>query len=226
MAVVEPHPQPALSDAKLRLSAGGDVERQIMRKEPKEELYYFIRTLWVRAAVLGANSGLVSSASLMIGLGAVRQESHANIISCFAAVIGWIVACVSDYLQFDIEMAQIWREKQKEGARESTNIEESKKLSLPNLINLIIKATIAYVIVVSIGILLPLLPALFIRKYKVMLGVVAAGVSSFALLVVGVVRAVLWRAAVWRSCVRVLLGGWLAMVMTFGLAKLISSIGF
>jgi len=54
------------------------------------------------------------------------------------------------------------------------------------------------------------------------MGVVAAAVS-LALLVFGGVGAVLGKTPVTRSCLRVLVGGWMAMAITFGLTKLIGS---
>ena len=48
---------------------------------------------------------------------------------------------------------------------------------------------------------------------------------SLALVVFGWLGAVLGKAPTFRSIVRVLLGGWLAMAITFGLTKLIGSSG-
>ncbi|KAJ1395892.1 Ccc1 family [Sesbania bispinosa] len=64
----------------------------------------------------------------------------------------------------------------------------------------------------------------FTRNHKIRMGVVAA-VASLALLVFGGVGAVLGKTPVRRSCVRVLIGGWMAMAITFGLTKLIGSSG-
>jgi len=54
------------------------------------------------------------------------------------------------------------------------------------------------------------------------MGVVAAAVSM-ALMVFGGVGAVLGRTPLMRCCVRVLIGGWMAMAITFGLTKFIAS---
>ncbi|XP_043721892.1 vacuolar iron transporter homolog 4-like isoform X2 [Telopea speciosissima] len=195
-----------------------------MSEEPKEEFDYTQRAQWLRAAVLGANDGLVSTASLMMGVGAVRQDSKAMIISGFAGLVAGACSMaigefVSVYSQLDIEMAQIKRENQREGERESIN-EESEKESLPNPLQAATASALAF----SIGAMMPLLAASFIKEYKVRLGVVA-GVSTLALLVFGGVGAVLGKGPVGKSCVRVLLGGWLAMAITFGLTKLIGSSG-
>ncbi|KAJ4965996.1 hypothetical protein NE237_017845 [Protea cynaroides] len=206
--------------AKLAISNTNDVEIQ-MREEPKEEMDYSKRAQWLRAAVLGANDGLVSTASLMMGVGAVRQDIKAMIISGFAGLVAGACSMaigefVSVYSQLDMEMAKIKREMQRASGEES--VKENENLPNP------IQAAMASALAFSIGAMMPLLSASFIKEHKVRLGVVA-GVSTFVLLVFGVVGAVLGRAPVGRSCVRVLVGGWLAMAITFGLTKLIGSTG-
>nr|GEZ92793.1 vacuolar iron transporter homolog 4-like [Tanacetum cinerariifolium] len=47
----------------------------------EEDFDYSQRGQWLRAAVLGANDGLVSVASLMMGIGAVKQDSKAMILT-------------------------------------------------------------------------------------------------------------------------------------------------
>ncbi|XP_042490309.1 vacuolar iron transporter homolog 4-like [Macadamia integrifolia] len=219
MALAQPA---APSEAKVLTISINDVERQ-MREEPKEEFDYSQRSQWLRAAVLGANDGLVSTASLMMGVGAVRQDIKAMIITGFAGLVAGACSMaigefVSVYSQLDIEMAKVKRERQSVGARESMSTEENENLPNP------IQAATASALAFSIGAMMPLLSASFVRDHKVRLGMVA-GVSSFALLMFGGVGAVLGRAPVGRSCVRVLIGGWLAMAITFGLTKLIGSSG-
>ncbi|KAI8003629.1 hypothetical protein LOK49_LG08G01376 [Camellia lanceoleosa] len=72
--------------------------------------------------------------------------------------------------------------------------------------------------------IVPLLGASFIRNYKVRVGVVV-GVVSVALVVFAWLGAALGKAPLARSIVRVLIGGWLAMAITFGLTKLVGSSG-
>ena len=45
------------------------------------------RSPWLRAFLLGANDGLVSTASLMIGVGAVQQEQSSMIVSGLAGLV-------------------------------------------------------------------------------------------------------------------------------------------
>ncbi|CAI9294344.1 unnamed protein product [Lactuca saligna] len=53
----------------------------------EEDIDYSQRGQWLRAAVLGANDGLVSVASLMIGVGAVKKDVKAMILSGFAGLV-------------------------------------------------------------------------------------------------------------------------------------------
>ncbi|XP_043697912.1 vacuolar iron transporter homolog 4-like [Telopea speciosissima] len=226
------HAQPAtLSEAKVLAISINHVHERQMREEPKEDFDFSQRAQWLRAAILGANDGLVSTASLMMGVGAVRQDVRAMIITGFAGLVAGACSMaigefVSVYSQLDIEMAQVKRERQRVSAGDhsiSTNEVESGKENEENLPNPI-QAAIASALAFSIGAMMPLLSASFIREHKVRLGMVA-GVSSFALVVFGGLGAVLGKAPVGKSCVRVLVGGWLAMAITFGLTKLIGSSG-
>ena len=98
--------------------------------------------------------------------------------------------------------------------------EEEEKESLPNPLQAAAASALAF----SVGALVPLLAASFIKEYKVRLGVVV-GAVTLALMVFGWLGSVLGKAPVLRSSFRVLVGGWLAMAITFGLTKLIGSSG-
>ncbi|XP_010243894.1 PREDICTED: vacuolar iron transporter homolog 4-like [Nelumbo nucifera] len=123
---------------------------------------------------------------------------------------------VSVYSQLDIEVAQMKRENRSRDGSESN--EENKKEKLPNPFLAAAASTLTF----AIGAMVPLLAASFIKEYRVRLGVVVA-VSSLALLVFGGLGAAIGKAPVGRACFRVLIGGWLAMAITFGLTKLIGS---
>ncbi|KAK1296601.1 hypothetical protein QJS10_CPB15g00832 [Acorus calamus] len=123
---------------------------------------YSARSQWLRAAVLGANDGLVSVASLMIGV----------------------------------------------GARENDFEEKEKKLPSPA------QAAGASALAFALGALLPLLAGGFIKPWGARLGTVC-GVSSLGLAGFGAVGAVLGGANVAKSATRVLVGGWVAMLVTY-----------
>ena len=120
------------------------------------------------------------------------------------------------YTQYDIEKTQLKREREANNNR-GVN-EETQREKLPNPFQAALASALAF----SVGALVPMLAAVFIRSHKVRMGVVAAAVS-LALLVFGGAGAVLGKTPVTRSCIRVLVGGWMAMAITFGLTKLIGS---
>ncbi|KAJ8771748.1 hypothetical protein K2173_026925 [Erythroxylum novogranatense] len=192
-----------------------------------KESDYSKRAQWLRAAVLGANDGLVSTASLMIGVGSVKQDIKSMILTGFAGLVAGACSMaigefVSVYSQLDIELAKIKRDKQRndhQNREEGENNGDGEKESLPNPLQAAAASALAF----SVGAMMPLLVALFIKDYKVRLGVVVAAVT-LALFVFGWLGAVLGKAPPVRSALRVLIGGWVAMAITFGLTKSIGSI--
>ncbi|PKA53486.1 Vacuolar iron transporter like 4 [Apostasia shenzhenica] len=171
---------------------------------------YSARAQWLRAAVLGANDGLVSVASIMIGVGAVNQNSHAMLISGLAGLIAGASSMavgefVSVYTQYDIELAQMKRE----------NITpEKRNLPSPS------KAAAASGIAFTMGAVLPLLAGAFIDSWVARVAVVSS-VSSVGLVVFGAIGAFLGGAAgITKSAARVLVGGWTAMLLSYGVLRL------
>ncbi|RYR64411.1 hypothetical protein Ahy_A03g010517 isoform A [Arachis hypogaea] len=157
---------------------------------------YTQRAQWLRAAVLGANDGLVSVASLMMGVGAVKHDITAMVLAGFAGLVAG--ACSMAIGEF-------------------VSVYTQEKLPNP------FQAAAASAVAFSVGGVVPMLAALFIRNHKVRMGVVAVAVS-LALLVFGIFGAILGRTPVTRSCLRVLIGGWMAMAITFGFTKLLGSV--
>ncbi|XP_061354923.1 vacuolar iron transporter homolog 4-like [Gastrolobium bilobum] len=194
--------------------------------EERSNFDYSQRAQWLRAAVLGANDGLVSVASLMMGVGAVKEDITAMVLAGFAGLVAGACSMaigefVSVYTQYDIEMAQIKRDRVANINNSNNNDdEEAQREKLPNPFQAALASALAF----SVGAVVPLLAAVFIRSHKIRLGVVAAAVS-LALLVFGGVGAVLGKTPVRWSCLRVLIGGWMAMAITFGLTKLIGTTG-
>lgn len=224
--------QTPLQDAKHTLPSP-DLEGQTLEIDNNNDLFdYAKRSQWLRAAVLGANDGLVSTASLMMGVGAVKQDVKAMILTGFAGLVAGACSMaigefVSVYSQLDIEVAQIKREKMRAGGgggggerKEEGKGEEEEEEGLPNPVQAAAASALAF----SLGAMVPLLAASFIREYKVRVGAVVAAVTV-ALVVFGWLGAALGRSPVVRSSIRVLVGGWLAMALTFGLTKLIGSSG-
>ncbi|XP_062177603.1 vacuolar iron transporter homolog 1-like [Alnus glutinosa] len=201
-----------------------DVEGQVQEVEEEIKVFdYAKRAQWLRAAVLGANDGLLSTTSLMMGVGAIKKDVKTMILTGIAGLVAGacsmaIGELVSVYSQYDIEMAQMKRE----GRTESMGAEEleAEKEKLPNPWQAAGASALAF----SVGALVPLLGAAFVKDYVVRVGVVI-GVVSFALLGFGWLGAVLGQAPAVKASLRVLVGGWLAMGVTFGLTKLVGSTG-
>ncbi|KAL2894208.1 Vacuolar iron transporter-like protein 4 [Bienertia sinuspersici] len=182
-------------DPKQTVSRNGDEESQ------NESFDYTTRAQWLRAAVLGANDGLVSTASLMVGVGAVKKDVKEMILTGFAGLVAG--ACSMAIGEFVMDQ----------------NEKDEEKLPNP------LQAAIASALAFSVGAMVPLLAASFVRDYKVRVGVVVAAVTM-ALAFFGWFGAFLGGAPVFRASFRVLVGGWFAMAITFGLTKWMASIGF
>ncbi|XP_022158540.1 vacuolar iron transporter homolog 2-like [Momordica charantia] len=187
---------------------------EIIESQPFD---YSKRAQWLRAAVLGANDGLVSTASLMMGVGAVKPDVKAMILTGFAGLVAGACSMaigefVSVYSQLDIERAHI--------KRNQHQLKQEEPHNLPNPLQAAAASALAF----SMGAMVPLLAAAFIKEYRVRLGAVVAAVTV-ALVGFGWLGATLGNAPAVRSSARVLIGGWVAMAVTFGLTKLIGSSG-
>ncbi|OEL13761.1 Vacuolar iron transporter-like protein 2 [Dichanthelium oligosanthes] len=176
---------------------------------------YMARAQWLRAAVLGANDGLVSVASLMIGVGAVNVTRKAMLVSGMAGLVAGACSMaigefVSVYAQYDIEVSQLKRDgADGEGARDG--------LPSPT------QAALASALAFAFGALLPLLSGVFVPSWWGRLVAVCAA-SSIGLAGFGAAGAYLGGSSMWKSGLRVLLGGWFAMVVTFGVLRLFGAV--
>ncbi|KAK3000850.1 hypothetical protein RJ639_022384 [Escallonia herrerae] len=88
---------------KHKLSVVDEKEQAMMRMQ---------RAQWLRAAILGANDGLISTTSLMLGVGAAKEDQWSMILSGLAgALAGACSMAVDEYVsvstQRDIESAVI-----------------------------------------------------------------------------------------------------------------------
>lgn len=105
-----------------------------------EELHYLDRAGWLRAAVLGANDGIVSVSSLIVGVAAADPSRAAILIAGAAGLAaGAMSMAAGEYVsvssQSDVERADIARERQAlidtpdAEERELASIYESRGLS-------------------------------------------------------------------------------------------------
>ncbi|XP_017226185.1 vacuolar iron transporter homolog 4 [Daucus carota subsp. sativus] len=164
----------------------------------------------------------------MMGVGAVLKHGiSVMILTGFAGLVAGACSMaigefVSVYSQLDFEVAQTKRDNVMCNREE--NDTESGNEQPPNPFQAPLIRPWASAVAFSLGALVPLLAAAFISEHKVRLVVVIAAVT-FALVVFGTVGAVLGKTPAGKSCARLLIGGWIAMAVTFGLTKLIASNG-
>ncbi|CAK9259101.1 unnamed protein product [Sphagnum jensenii] len=180
-----------------------------------EHKHYSHRSPWLRAMVLGANDGLVSIASLMLGVGAVKNDAKSMIVSGIAGLVAGACSMaigefVSVFSQRDSELADVEKERQL-----GIDMDE---LSNP------MQAAVASAVAFSLGAAIPLLAGSFIvdTKYRIVSIVVT---STFALAGFGAVGARLGGAGLFKAATRVLIGGWIAMLITYGVLRLCNIIG-
>ncbi len=110
--------------------------KDIMGTAHKNELHFSQRSGWLRAAVLGANDGIVSTASLVLGV-AAAHAARADIL--LAGVAGLVAGAMSmaagEYVsvssQADSEAADLHREK--------IELEENREFEHRELANIYIK---------------------------------------------------------------------------------------
>ncbi|MBA0630974.1 hypothetical protein Godav_003014 [Gossypium davidsonii] len=145
---------PSLNNVEIPVHIIHTEENQI--QEPAvDELDYSQRGQWLRAAVLGANDGLVSVAALMMGVSSVKEDVKAVIVVGFAGLVAGACSMaigefVSVCTQRDVEIAQMKREKRKGSSKSDEN---DKKLPNP------VQAALASALAFAIGAVLPLLAA-------------------------------------------------------------------
>ncbi|MDP1745857.1 MAG: VIT family protein [Bacteroidota bacterium] len=92
--------------------------------------HYVQRSNWLRAAVLGANDGILSTASLAIGIAAASELREPLVLATVAGLVaGALSMAAGEYVsvssQTDVEKADIKREKQE--------LEEMPELELKRL---------------------------------------------------------------------------------------------
>lgn len=95
-----------------------------------EVVHYIHRSNWLRAAVLGANDGILSTASIAIGVAAAGGSRESIVLAALAGMVaGALSMAAGEYVsvssQTDIEQADI--------AREQKELQERPELELRKL---------------------------------------------------------------------------------------------
>lgn len=93
------------------------------------EQHYSNRVGWLRAAVLGANDGILSTASLVVGVAAANTGRADLFIAAIAGLVaGAMSMAAGEYVsvnsQADAELADLERERQELAANEQAEHEE------------------------------------------------------------------------------------------------------
>ena len=96
--------------------------RLLIPPTPQQHVHYSHRAPWLRAAVLGANDGLVSTASLMLGVGGGTESLRALVLAGVAGLVaGALSMAVGEYIsvssQRDAEEVRMGRERGYGGER-------------------------------------------------------------------------------------------------------------
>lgn len=93
------------------------------------ERHYVSRTGWLRAAVLGANDGIISVSSLVIGVAAASADTHSLLITGVAGLVaGAMSMAAGEYVsvssQSDLENADLAREKRELAETPESELQE------------------------------------------------------------------------------------------------------
>ena len=97
------------------------------------EKHYINRSGWLRATVLGANDGILSTASLVIGVAVASQTRSPVILAAMAGLVaGSLAMAAGEYIsvssQSDIEKADLIREQKELDTKPKTELNELAKL--------------------------------------------------------------------------------------------------
>src|SRR5664280_962211 len=97
------------------------------------EKHYVNRSGWLRAAVLGANDGILSTTSLAIGVAAASHTRSPIILAALAGLVaGALSMAAGEYVsvssQSDIETADLKREQKELDTMPDTELKELAKL--------------------------------------------------------------------------------------------------
>jgi len=102
-------------------------------RSPQPEAHLIHRIGWLRAAVLGANDGIISTASLIVGVAAGSGAESEVLLAGVAALVAGATAMaageyVSVHSQADAEMADIAREKRELAEQPEFELDELTRI--------------------------------------------------------------------------------------------------
>lgn len=211
---------------------------------------------WLRAAVLGANDGIVSLAALVVGVAAATSSTHTILLTGIAGLLaGALSMAVGEYVsvssQRDTERALLAKEQnelsenpereleeltflyEQKGLDRATAEDVARKLTAhdafaahvdielgidPHNLTSPIEAAIASALAFSVGAIIPLL-AVVLPPEPMRIGITFAAVF-LALIATGIVSAIASGSRIVPVTTRMVVGGSLAMAITFGIGRL------
>jgi VIT1/CCC1 family predicted Fe2+/Mn2+ transporter len=99
------------------------------RLRPSPERHFITRTGWLRAAVLGANDGILSTASLIVGVAAAAATQHDILVAGVAGLVaGAMSMAAGEYVsvssQSDTEQADLARERKELAGNPESELDE------------------------------------------------------------------------------------------------------
>ena len=206
-------------------------ELQPHPQEPHDEAIGS-RLNWLRAGVLGANDGIVSTAGIVIGVAAATTDRAAILTAGVAGLAaGAMSMAAGEYVsvstQRDTERALIAKEKRElrempeEELAELTGIYEAKGLPRELAHEVAVALTRNDALAAHAGALLPLL-AMLLMPVSIRIPVTAVSVAV-SLVITGWVSASLGKAPTRPAIIRNVLGGTLAMAVTYGIGLLVGT---
>jgi VIT1/CCC1 family predicted Fe2+/Mn2+ transporter len=117
----------------LRKSTCNSSLNKTIYAEMKLEKHYTNRSGWLRAAVLGANDGILSTTSLAIGVAAASTTRYPIVLAALAGLVaGALSMAAGEYVsvssQSDIEVADLEREQKELDNTPEIELKELSKL--------------------------------------------------------------------------------------------------
>lgn len=215
------------------------------------------RLNWLRAGVLGANDGIVSTAGLVVGVAAATTERSTIFTAGFAGLVaGAVSMALGEYVSVsaqrdserallskelaelrdtpEAELAELTQLYEAKGLQPTTARQVAEELTahdafaahvevelgidpeeLTNPWHAAISSALAFIVGAAIPLIAIALPSTDIRVPVTFISVV------FALVLTGTISAALGGARKSRAVLRVVLGGALAMVVTYGVGHLV-----
>ena len=157
----------------------------------------------LRAAVLGANDGIVSTASVVMGVAGATTDSNAIFTAGMAALVaGALSMAVGEYVSVS---------SQRDAEKSNAHTDEDEDYSSPWA------AAIASLMAFTAGGLVPFLAVIFSSNWRITTTVIAV---IFALMLTGYLSATVGNASRARAITRVVSGGLIAMAITYFIGSL------